>query len=323
MAPDLVPAAGALLEQILDETHPRWGEGLSRAAYGRYNAAQLHTPWGAAHLRRTALVEGDTLLATAKQYALRARLDGEPIALLGIGAVFTPVACRGHGYAGELLRRMLATAADEGYGCALLFSEISPRYYERLGFLPLPVNQIVLDLQRFRQPGVPPIAMRSGDFGDLPAIVGMNAAQSDRYRFALVRDAEYVRHAITKKRLLAACGPPGHRKVEFFVVEEGGRAAAYAVLLEVGAHWMVTECGDRDPSGARVGAVLQALLAQAAPEVVHLRAWLPPGFLPPQAAVLAREIPAVTMMIRPLGRRVRSDPPLGPNDVAWWHADAF
>ncbi len=323
MVPDVVPATGSLLERILDLTHPLWGEGLSRAAYGRYNAAQLQTPWGATHLRRVALVAGETLLATAKRYALSARLDGESIALLGIGAVYTPEPRRGHGYAAELLHRMLESAADEGFGYALLFSEIEPRYYERLGFRPLPVNQVVLAVRPVPRPGVPAIAMRSGDLGDLPAIVGMNALQTDPYRFALERDTDYVRHAITKKRLLAACGPPGHRKVEFFVVEEGGRAAAYAVLLKVGVYWMVTECGDRDPSGARVGAILQTLTGCVDGDPVHLRAWLPPGFLPPQLSVMSREIPAVTMMIRPLGRRVRPDPPLDAESLAWWHGDAF
>ena len=30
MAPGVVAATGDLLEQILDETHPLWGEGLTR-----------------------------------------------------------------------------------------------------------------------------------------------------------------------------------------------------------------------------------------------------------------------------------------------------
>ena len=72
--PQVVPATGALLQQVLDETFPLWGEGLDRAGYGRYNAAQLATPWGASHLHRVALVEGRDLLATAKVYRLRGAL---------------------------------------------------------------------------------------------------------------------------------------------------------------------------------------------------------------------------------------------------------
>jgi GNAT superfamily N-acetyltransferase len=323
MAFEVVAATGDVLQQILDETFPVWGEGLGRDAYGKYNRAQLATPWGAVHLQRMALVDRGRLLATAKRYDLTARVDGRQVQLMGLGAVFTPEAQRGRGYAGELLRRTLDRGAGEGFGLALLFSEIDARFYEHLGFRQLPVNQVTLSVRPGTRAGAPAIPMRSGDFGDLRSIVEMNAAQSAGYRFALSRDAEYVRHAITKKRLLAACGSPGHRTVEFFVVEEGGRAAAYAVLLEVGEFVMVTECGDRDPSGARVGAMLQAILARDPSRPVRLRAWLPCGFLPPQVDITAHEVSPVTMMMRPLGRDVWPTPPLAAHDIIWWHADAF
>lgn len=320
---EVVAAAGDLLEQILDETFPIWGEGLEREGYGRYNRAQLATPWGTARLRRVALVDGGCLLTTAKRYDLAARVDGQTVRLLGLGAVFTPEARRGHGYARELIRRVLESAANEGFGLALLFSEIDPRYYERLGFRSLPINQVALSVRPGKRAGPPAIPLRSGDVGDLKAIVEMNATQAEGFRLALCRDAEYVRHAIAKKRLLAACGQPGQRKVEFLVVEEGGRAAGYAVLLEVGEFVMVTECGDRDPSGARVGAILQSVIARDPARPVRLRAWLPPTFLPPQVEVAAREVPAITMMMRPLGRGVWPSPPLSASDLLWWHADAF
>ena len=79
MSIEVVPATGDLLERILDDTFPVWGEGLDRAAYGRYNRAQLATAWGASHLRRVALVENGRLLATAKRYHLTGRLEGEPV----------------------------------------------------------------------------------------------------------------------------------------------------------------------------------------------------------------------------------------------------
>jgi predicted N-acetyltransferase YhbS len=320
----VVAAVGGLLEQILDETFPVWGEGLARDAYGKYNRAQAETPWGAANLRRVALVDdGGRLLASAKRYNLEAVLDGERVKVLGLGAVFTPQAHRGHGYGAELLRLMMDAAAAEGFGLALLFSEIAPSYYEHLGFRLVPTNQVSLSIRPGKRPGPLAISMRSGDRGDIASIVEMNTSARDGYRFALVRDRDYVGFAIAKKRLLAASGAPDRRRVEFFVVEEGGRAAAYVVLLEVGAFAMLTECGDRDPSGARVGAMLQTILARDAASLAHLRAWLPPDFVPPQVEVVAHEVPTVSMMMRPLGRQVWPAPPLEPRDILWWHADAF
>jgi predicted N-acetyltransferase YhbS len=323
MTVEVVPATGELLERILDATFPIWGEGLDRAGYGRYNRAQLGTPWGSTHLRRVALVENGRLLATAKRYDLSGRVDGQPVKMLGLGAVFTPGSERGHGHAGTLLRRVLDDAAADGCGLAVLFSEIDPHYYERLGFRRLPVNQVALAVRPGTRLGTPMIPLRSGDFGDLAALAEMNATQDAGCRFSLTRDAEYIRHAIVKKRLLAACGRPGHRSVEFLVVEEGGRAAAYAVLFEVDEVAMITECGDRDPSGSRVGALLQAVLARDPSRRLRLRAWWPTKFLPPQVDVVAHEAAPVTMMVRPLGPHVWPDPPLEVSDIRWWHADAF
>jgi len=320
---DVVAATGELLQEILDETFPIWGEGLARDAYGKYNRAQSATPWGVAHLRRVALVDRGLLLATAKRYELEALVEHQPVRMLGLGAVFTPEARRGHGYAGELLRRILEEAADQGFRLALLFSEIDPRFYERLGFRRLTTNQVAFSVKPLKRGGTPFIPMRSGDFGDVKSIVEMNQTMAARFRFALSRGPDYVRHAIARKRLLAACGSPGHRKVEFFVVEEGGRAAAYVVMLEVGEHTMITECGDRDPTGARVGAILQAVVAREPARVMRWRAWMPPGFLPPQLEIPSHELSPVTMMMRPLGREVWPSAPLGPHEMAWWHADAF
>ena len=337
----VVPATGALLEQILDETFPLWGEGLSRAGYARYNLAQLRTPWGASHLHRVALVDETGWLATAKRYRLRARLDGQDLAMVGLGAVFTPARRRRQGHAGELIRRLLNEAASDGCRLALLFSEIEPGYYERFGFRPVPINQVVLAPHSgpgpfshvahehekrgqapFRRVGPLAIPSRSGDLRDLAAIGEMNAAQAEGFRFTLLRDADYIGYAHAKKRLLAACGRPGQREVEFQVVEEGGRAAAYVVVLEVGSNWMVTECGDRDPSGARVGALLQSMLSQPGRRPAQVHAWLPPNFLPPQLTVLRRDLPSVSMMLAPIGG-FDAGPPLTAGDLAWWHGDAF
>ena len=57
-------------------------------------------------------------------------------------------------------------------------------------------------------------------------------------------------------------GPTGLRQVEFFVAEEGGSAVAYVILSENANGWTLEEAGDRDPAGARLGAMLQVLVAR-------------------------------------------------------------
>ena len=64
-------------------------------------------------------------------------LDGRPIQIAGLGAVFTSPASRGRGAARDLIERMLERAEADGADLALLFSEIGPDYYARLGFEPI------------------------------------------------------------------------------------------------------------------------------------------------------------------------------------------
>src|SRR5215813_14002113 len=120
----LIDPNRAVVREIMDATYGIWNEGLDRQAYDRYYAAQIATLWGRGRLTRTALVDGDRLLASAKEYRLDAVLDGRPIRVLGIGAVFTQPEHRGRGHARDLLGRLLERASAAGVDLALLFSEI-------------------------------------------------------------------------------------------------------------------------------------------------------------------------------------------------------
>ena len=318
----LVPAEGALLDQILRESYPLWSEGLSPEAYARYNTAQTRTAWGAAHLERVALVEGTTLVASAKRYDLSARLDGRIRRVLGIGAVFTAVDRRGQGGASALMEQLLETAVAEGYEFALLFSEIEPRFYERFDFVPLPLLVSTINVKG--PGGTPAVLVRAGEDRDIPLVAEMSAGPSREARFSLDRGEDLVRYAIAKKRLLAGLGPDGLRHVEFLVTEEGLRAVAYLVCSHFKGRWTIEECGDRDPTGARVGAMLQAMLARepsrARPEI---HAWWPNGWTPPQLEIAETQPASVVMMLRPLQDRTLPLPPLEANQIAYWHADAL
>lgn len=296
-----------ILQQIYDETWQIWSDGLSRADYERYNAAQMATAWGAKHLSRVALVEGGRLLASAKRYRLTVQVGAADVACLGIGAVFTPPDLRGRGHAAALVEAMIDEAREEGVPYALLFSEIDPAFYARLGFVPIPVLEASLRLRPTVRPGAPAVLMRGGDDRDAANIAAMHDARrrSDfttarfGYSFALVRSEDYVRHAVTKRRLLAAFSPPGVRSVEFFVTEEGGNAVAYILISRGPEGVVLEEWGDRDPTGARVGAMLQVLAARTPAEPFpDLPVWVPRDFEPPQVERVDERVPRERAMIR-------------------------
>src|ERR1051326_7240696 len=91
------------------------------------------------------------------------------------------------------------------------------------------------------------------------------------------------------------------RDVQFFVAEGGASGVAYVVFVARSGEWWIDQLGDRDPTGARVGAILQALIARdPAEKRPAIRAWLPHAFGPPQIQVVSTGAPRDVMMVKPL-----------------------
>ena len=317
----IVPAEGALLEEILDHTFPIWNEGLSRAAYGQWNHAQLRTPWARGHLQRFASIDEEGhVLATAKQYRFDVRAGGRDGWMCGIGAVFTPPERRGRGHASALVEQLVVRAGQDGALLAALFSEIGSEFYARLGFAVVPLDEVTITVNR--KGGAPAILVRAGEERDLDAVAAMNATRAASVPFALRRDRSLVHYALAKKRLLAGLGPHGLRQLEFFVAEEGASAVAYVVLNVNANGWTLEEAGDRDPAGARLGAMLQVLLAREPSQGTPLiRAWWPKTFaVPPQLQLTDRSMPNDVFMLRTLSDVAL---PKTPDEVFYWHADHF
>jgi predicted N-acetyltransferase YhbS len=318
----LTPATGPYLEQILRESHDLWSEGLSATAYARFWEAQMRTGWGAAHLDRVALVENGRVISSAKRYDLSARLDGRIRRVLGIGAVFTSPPARGRGAARELLHEMLEAAVAEGFEFVALFSEIDPAFYERLEFVPVPLVESRIAVRQ--RAGAPAMLVRAGDERDFAALAEMSARRHAAARLALDRSEDFIRFGVTKRRLLAGLGPPGLRALEFLVVEEGHAAVAYVVCSQQDGRWFIEDAGDRDPAGARLGALLQTMLSRTpGADPPEIRAWWPHGLTPPQLEIADPRPTNDVLMIRPLRDRTLPLPPLRAEEVTYWRLDFF
>jgi len=317
----LVLADEQLRDRIQDATFPIWNEGLTRAAYGKWNAAQMRTAWGRDRLHRLALVDEDERwLASLKRYRFDARLDDQPIEMVGVGAVFTPPELRGQSYAQRIVEEVLAEETARGVALASLFSEIGADYYRRLGFVPVPLEEVTIVVRH--KGGAPAMLVRAGAESDLANMTAMHEARAAAARFTLVRPPELVQFSIAKRRLLAGLGPPGKRQTEFFVAEEGLMAVAYVVITIDERGWFIEEAGDRDPAAARLGAMLQVLLArEPAQSPPTIRAWWPSSFpVPPQVTIASRKEPDDVFMVRPLRSGLE---PLAAKDVFYWRSDYF
>ena len=317
----LVVAEGSLLEDILDATYPIWNEGLTRAAYGQWNGAQMRTPWGRDHLHRFALVDDrGRWVASAKRYQLPVRVNGIDTWMCGLGAVFAHPDERGRGYATAIVERLVERSQQEGAGLAGLFSEIGARFYERCGFAIAPMDEVTVRVTPGK--GSPAMLVRSGDERDLPALALMHETRTADVPFALRRDPSLIHYALSKKRLLAGLGQRDVRHSEFFVAEEGASAVAYVLLTASRGGWTLEEAGDRDPAGARLGAILQVLIAREPSRTAPLiRTWWPPAFpVPPQLKLVDRVPARDIFMLRPFPGVVS---PARAEDVFYWRSDYF
>jgi predicted N-acetyltransferase YhbS len=340
---DLAILDAVQVQAVLDDTFDLWNEGLTRDAYDRYYAAQLKTAWGRTHVTRVGLVDRGVVVASAKRYLFDATLDGQAIRVAGIGAVFTKPENRRRGVARELIERLIEREAGAGADAALLFSEIGPEYYARLGFHPLSTTDLSLLVVEDPRRGAPMTLVRGGDDRDLADIAEMNRIRAEPFRFHLTRDRDLIQYAIAKKRLHAGLAAPGVRTVQFFVAEEAASAVAYVVIsareapqqgrpteearrapLQRRRTWTIEECGDRDPAGARLGAILQVLIARdPAEQRASIRAWLPSGLRPPQVEVIGEAPSRDVMMVRPLTPQGAAAQTLARDDIYYWRADLF
>jgi hypothetical protein len=317
----VIPAEGLLLDRIRAAAHAAAPEALTLPAYAKFDTALIKTAWGLEHQRRFALMEGERLLASATRYDLAGVVDGRAISVCGLGAVLTLDPHGGGSQSEELVERLLRHASRDGAELALAFSNGNvgeEAHFDRFDTIPL--TDVELTVAELPRGGAPMTLVRGGEARDLAAIVAMGRARAESFSFHLDRDVDFVQYAITRKRLLAGLGRAQARQLQFFIAEEGITAAAYVVLSQVDGIWTLEECGDRDPTGARVGAILQALVArEPAERRPTIRGWLPAAFVPPQITLVPK--PSSRLM---RVRWLRPTPVVLPaGSVLYWRCDLF
>ena len=320
----VVAAGGAILQRIVATTPLVAYHGLSREGFVKYDAAQAKTAWALRHRRRFALMQADEVVASAERYDLTGRLDRQLVTICGIAAVLDSGADdEGRNYGDALVEQLLKDATRDGADLALLFRTANPSSPVPDGFEVVPTTDVELTVTESSRHGAPMTLVRGGEDRDLDAIAAMGHVRAGQFRFHIERDVDLIKHAITRKRLLAGLGSAGVRQLEFVIAEEGITAAAYIVISIVGATWTIEECGDRDASGARVGALLQALIAREPVESRPvIRGWLPPGFLPPQVTIASASSAPPRLLARALSSRVQGLHLTAP-EVMYWRSDLF
>ena len=309
-------SAPAYAQAVLPLTQPLWGRGRSLEAYAEQTLEISQSPYGRKSYRTFALSgDGDTALASFKRYERAAVLDKEHLRALGIGAVFTPEAFRGRGYASAMIGMALDESRRGGFDFAYLFSDIHPKFYRDLGFVELPSRSISLRADALSTTRLTADPIRASDWS---AIRRCFDATQNRRTWGLTRSPlvwDWIRLRM-RQSAEHASGQPVN-----LVLRAGRGIAAYVFGQREPRHdaYVVDEFGYSDGADK---SVVPALLRVAAEDLRRIAGWLPPAGARealPRGSVRRRTSPV--WMIAPLspagGRFVKRAASSGSSDGIW------
>jgi predicted N-acetyltransferase YhbS len=291
-------AAEDYVREVLPQSSALWAGARTFDEYAAEFRATANSAWGKRRFRTLGLRASGELVASCKRYARVLRCGERTYAAAGIGAVFTPEALRGRGYATALLGALLDAERDAGTDLAYLFSDIHPAFYQRLGFVALPSRTIALRADALPAERVEVAALGDADATSMRRLFG---ALDARRPFAFARtplDWEW-------QRLRAASREHAAQLVRLGV-RRGRALAAYVTGRRVPAAdaFVVDELAFAREDDA---ALIAPLLRASAGDLRTVRGWLPPAVARdalPRGAV--RERKDAIAMVLPLSARFRA-----------------
>jgi GNAT superfamily N-acetyltransferase len=291
------------VRDVLPHSASIWDGGQSFADYAADFGELSASGFGRRRFRTMGLSLDGAVVTSCKRYQRELRCGERTFRTAGIGAVFTPAAVRGRGYATAFLGAFLDAERANGTDVVYLFSDIHPAFYERLGFVRLPSRAIVL-----RADTLPHVRIEARTLldDDWPAIERCFARVEAARPFALTRPPlvwEWL-------RLRARPNDASGIAVRLGVMR-GRRLAAYVIGRRFFAadSFVLDEFAYADDDAA---ALVPVLVRNAAGDLRKVTGWLPPDparRLVPRGAVRTRRTGIA--MILPLSPAARS---------AWRHA---
>jgi len=225
----------------------------------------LATPWSQAHVRVMGLSQGTSLLCSFKLYTLDYRIGTKTYRTAGIGALMTFPEHRHKGYATHMLKAAL-TALRASYQISMLFAEINPLFFARLGFVHIPTLLHEYDTTRSAaslaaMPPLPEGLIRPALEIDLEDVLPIYADTAPACPLGCVRDIWFWRHRMELGRLHERLLGMPRDTYHLIVYGEPGNVNAYMWLSCRPQKWEVEEIAGR--SGTSLEHLLEWTLREA------------------------------------------------------------
>jgi GNAT superfamily N-acetyltransferase len=206
------------LEPVIVLHHETWHPQADVEAFRKYSLELLDTPWALANSKVMGLFVDGRLVSSFRLQRLEMLINGHKRLCAGVGTVLTLRDERGKGYASQMIRQALEQFFGN-YTFCLLFSNVGPRFYKRLGFFPMPSYKYVAVKEPHDELllGVPPSGNGNGHHGrssdtvqaearpmeesDLRRIVEIYNLDVSLRKIGLLRNEQYWAHLFAKERL--------------------------------------------------------------------------------------------------------------------------
>lgn len=243
------------IQTVLRQNYKAWNAGLTYDQYVQFLRVQLSQPWSRRNYRYFVARKEKTgpIVSSCKLYTFEFQSRNRVYKVAGIGGVFTAEEARGRGYASDMLEQIVKRAKSENFDAMLLFSDIDPMFYERLGFELLPDNNFHIwtnepEFERWVMSGPGFVEDLQAHAPDLSAVSLENAEQMvSHYRrylvrqpYGLLRDLPYWQYKL-KRSLYRADYVADHPPLELLTMDEDTPRGGYAIFEHSGKVLRVLE----------------------------------------------------------------------------------
>jgi predicted N-acetyltransferase YhbS len=286
-------ASAAERTQAFRNVHDVWGGGLDPEEHLRRRSSNLkfdNATWYVGTL------DGRVVTACGC-FHVSVRIDGTVERACAVGSVHTLAECRGRGFAPRLLAFAESQERSLGKTFSLLYSDIPPAYYERLGYRLCPAAKGWINPAESHTLAAGPCTLiRFDAASEVPALLDLYDRGHVRYSLSIARSADYWRYLVAQ-----------NPQDEFYFGEIAGRRIGYARLGIRPQGFIIRDLSLVDDGDAAERDLHSAVIALAKERGAEgVGGWMPADTVCRKLFHVSDRVQELTM-IKPLVERIKVD----------------
>ncbi len=221
---------------VLHESYQIWSPGLRKDQYQEYMWRQMNHTWARRNYKFFVLKHKSQVVCSCKLYTVNLASKGKQYIFGGIGAIYTMNLFRNQGFATKLIAEVIEYCYNNDYAGTILFSDIDPEFYNRLGFAELGAADFGVHMPKgdmrseYCAPNVTYVERHH-----IPIMISIYNKWQRRQPYGFQRSELYLHYKLGRERFLADYSTLSWPKLEITFALENAIQTGYA-LTERGGH---------------------------------------------------------------------------------------